>query len=136
MGFGYRLNRFYIYTKNYNIHQTFLPCTFASLPLLALSQFASRKKKNPQITAKAIQELDSHTPTTSNWRRFFSSNPTCRRRSLISSLPIHPQIGGALISSPTRRRFNSSRTTRWHFFSAILNQQKHPQSSGSLFTYD
>ncbi|KAF3965420.1 hypothetical protein CMV_010387 [Castanea mollissima] len=43
-----------------------------------------------------------------------SSAPT-----LASSLPIHPQIGGALISNPTRRRFNSSRTT-W---------RNHPQSS-------
>ena len=86
--------------------------------------------------AKTIKEPDSRTPTTSNWRSFFSSNPTRRRRSLISSLPIHPQIGSALISNPTRQCFNSSRTTRRHFFSAILNRRNHPQSSGSLFTYD
>ncbi|KAF3949955.1 hypothetical protein CMV_024234 [Castanea mollissima] len=62
-------------------------------------------------------------PTTSNRRRFFSSNPTRRRRSLAYSLPIHIQISGALISNPTRRRF----------FSSILNRRRHPQSSGSLF---
>ncbi|KAF3948622.1 hypothetical protein CMV_025406 [Castanea mollissima] len=67
-------------------------------------------------------------PTTLNRRRFFSSNPTRRRRSLAYYLP----IGCALISTPTRRRFISSRTTRRRFFSSILNRRRHPQSSGEL----
>ena len=59
-----------------------------------------------------------------------------RRRSLAYSLPIHIQISSALISNPTRQHFISSRTTRRHFFYSILNRWRHPQSSGSLFTYD
>ena len=126
---------FYIYIPKIITFIKLFSLTFASLTS-ACSVSVCLSKQNPQITAKTIQELDNRTPTTSNRRRFFPSNPTRRRRSLISSLPIHPQIGGSLISNPTRRRFNSSRTTRWHFFSTILNRWNHPQSSGSLFTYD
>ena len=68
---------------------------FASLTSTC-SVLVCLSKQNPQITTKTIQEPDSRTPTTSNRRHFFSSNPTRRRHSLISSLPIHPQIGGWL----------------------------------------
>lgn len=105
-----------------------------SLPLshVCLSRFLSSNPTTRIVwrllikTIPTIEEPDSGAPTTSHRRRFFSSSPTRRRRSLASSFPIQPQIGGALISNPTR----------WHFFSSILNRRHHPQSSGSLFTYD
>ncbi|KAL4621541.1 hypothetical protein ACB092_06G236100 [Castanea dentata] len=93
--------------------------------------FSSLNKTLNQ-TAKTFQEPDGRTPTTSNRRCFFSSDPNFRRRFLALSLPIHPQIGGALISNLTQQRFISFRMTWRHFFSSILNRQRHPQSSGIL----
>ena len=128
---------FYIYIPKIITFIKLFSLTFASLTS-ACSVSVCLSKQNPQITAKTIQEPDSRssTPTTSNRQHFFSSNPTHQHRSLVSSLPIHPQIGNALISNPTQQRFNSSRMILWRFFSTILNRQNHPQSSGSLFTYD
>ena len=58
-----------------------------------------------------------------------------------SSHPIHSSapLSSLFSSNPysnQRRCFIFSRTTRRRFFYSILNRWRHPQSSGSLFTYD
>ena len=147
--FGYRLNRFVYKQKikpfsRFLLFQPFLLFSispFSRLLLYLPTSFACccLSKQNPQIadTTSAAQPTKSSEPgaptnpqSPAHPQRLKSEallliQSTRRRRSLAYSLPIHIQISGALISNPTRQHFISSRTTR-----------RHPQSSGSLFTYD
>ena len=157
--FGYRLNRF-VYKQKIKPFSRFL--LFQPFLLFSLSPFSRLllylptsfaccclSKQNPQIvdTTSAANPQNPQSPAHPQTLRVRCTHnlkseallliqSTRRHRSLAYSLPIHIQISGALISNPTRQHFISSRTTRQHFFYSILNRWRHPQSSGSLFTYD
>ena len=103
--------------------------------LKSLIPHLRRNPQNPQSPAHP-QTLRARRTHNLKSEALLLIQSTGRHRSLAYSLPIHIQISGALISNPTRRRFISSRTTRRCFFSSILNRRRHPQYSGSLFTYD
>ena len=128
--------------------QPFHVCFSTSLLRLLVALFASQNKTLKSLiphlrcTHKTLRARRTHKTLIARRTHNFKSEvllliqSTHWRRSLAYSLPIHIQISGALISNPTLWCFISSRTTQRRFFSSILNRRRHPQSSGSLFTYD
>ena len=103
--------------------------------LVAASLKKTLKSLIPHLRRKPTKPSEPSAPTN-------PQSPTHSQPQIegASSHPIHSSapLSNLFSSNPysNRRRFISSRMTRRRFFSSILNRRRHPQSSGSLFTYD